>query len=550
MAETRLNNIDTYEGIYPSVFKKVDSTDISTSPFQSYKLWTVISGSSTSSCLPLNAIYSTTELLPALDTELTINDAKNIDGSLQTVTYWSVNHLFYKNKNKPFSTFGPTDLNRTKKYLYQSASILSFPHNKVGDGIKPASFILQTVTRSLSKISQSINLQSDRYGNIYDANIPTASLISECKFYEGFNEGFDVSRFAYRTFSNGRLQFVPGVLATDGTNGNIGYAAQFDSKSMFIVSNDKIPGSYDRNHDYAISFFVSASNDGAPLNQLILGKTGTRKPYQIVLLNNKRVRFFIVGSTPDLALNDYTDPSKCRSAFVTGTTAVTSSWNHIVCQKTGSRMQIYVNGNLEINTDQPILRVPRSPFTESIRFDSNGATHVGGWNPASTASNLNGKLDELRIYNKALSSAEISYLGNRSETGSMLQTNIVGNVFSKQGIAVISSPNYIYGNILQTPYTASYKSTVTTNELNVVTKLDAGDFNMSLNPTLTADNDITYQNFVTGSDFSPYITTIGLYNDAGQLLMVGKLAQPIKKRRDVDMNFLLRIDLDKKITKA
>jgi hypothetical protein len=84
----------------------------------------------------------------------------------------------------------------------------------------------------------------------------------------------------------------------------------------------------------------------------------------------------------------------------------------------------------------------------------------------------------------------------------------------------------------------------------VITRLDQGDFNMSLNPTLTADNDITYQNFVTGSDFSPYITTIGLYNDAGQLLMVGKLAQPIKKRRDVDMNFLLRIDLDKKITKA
>jgi hypothetical protein len=35
-----------------------------------------------------------------------------------------------------------------------------------------------------------------------------------------------------------------------------------------------------------------------------------------------------------------------------------------------------------------------------------------------------------------------------------------------------------------------------------------------------------------------------LYNDAGQLLAIGKLAQPIRKRSDVDMNFLIRLDLD------
>jgi hypothetical protein len=38
-----------------------------------------------------------------------------------------------------------------------------------------------------------------------------------------------------------------------------------------------------------------------------------------------------------------------------------------------------------------------------------------------------------------------------------------------------------------------------------------------------------------------------LYNEAGELLAIGKLAQPIKKRDDVDMNFLIRIDLDKNI---
>ena len=48
--------------------------------------------------------------------------------------------------------------------------------------------------------------------------------------------------------------------------------------------------------------------------------------------------------------------------------------------------------------------------------------------------------------------------------------------------------------------------------------------------------------------FAPYITTIGLYDNAGQLLAIGKLAQPIQTRSDVDMNFLIRLDLDRNIS--
>ena len=51
--------------------------------------------------------------------------------------------------------------------------------------------------------------------------------------------------------------------------------------------------------------------------------------------------------------------------------------------------------------------------------------------------------------------------------------------------------------------------------------------------------------FATGSAFNPYITTIGLYNDKGQLLMIGKTGSPIKNRNDIDLNFSLKIDLDK-----
>jgi hypothetical protein len=39
------------------------------------------------------------------------------------------------------------------------------------------------------------------------------------------------------------------------------------------------------------------------------------------------------------------------------------------------------------------------------------------------------------------------------------------------------------------------------------------------------------------------MTTIGLYNDDRELLAVAKLANPLEKRDDVDMNVIVRFDM-------
>ena len=205
---------------------------------------------------------------------------------------------------------------------------------------------------------------------------------------------------------------------------------------------------------------------------------------------------------------------------------------------------MYINGTLHSSASAQILQIPANHLTASARIDNNEPLHIGGFE---TSSFLHGKLDEIRIFNKALTATEIGYLGDRTQAGTLLQTNHIGNIFNKQGIAVISTPDYRFDNLLELPYTASYRSTKTIHELNVIAKLDAGDFNMSINNTLTNDDDTTYQNFVSGSSFAPYITSIGLYNDAGQLLAIAKLAQAIRKRPDVDMNFVVQLDLDKNI---
>ena len=49
--------------------------------------------------------------------------------------------------------------------------------------------------------------------------------------------------------------------------------------------------------------------------------------------------------------------------------------------------------------------------------------------------------------------------------------------------------------------------------------------------------------FVSHSQFAPYITTIGLYNDNNELLVVGRTSSPIKNEDSMDMSFVLRFDV-------
>jgi hypothetical protein len=52
----------------------------------------------------------------------------------------------------------------------------------------------------------------------------------------------------------------------------------------------------------------------------------------------------------------------------------------------------------------------------------------------------------------------------------------------------------------------------------------------------------TVKHFVTRSEWSPYITSIGLYDDHMRLLAIGKLSQPLRKSNDYDTSFIVKFD--------
>jgi hypothetical protein len=80
------------------------------------------------------------------------------------------------------------------------------------------------------------------------------------------------------------------------------------------------------------------------------------------------------------------------------------------------------------------------------------------------------------------------------------------------------------------------------NEVRCIVK--ESEYNLSYNPTLVTGSYATgsLRNFATGSDFIPYVTTIGLYNDENQLLAVAKLGKAISVSQNTDMTFIVKYD--------
>lgn len=116
--------------------------------------------------------------------------------------------------------------------------------------------------------------------------------------------------------------------------------------------------------------------------------------------------------------------------------------------------------------------------------------------------------------------------------------------------------SYITSNNVTMSFSSSYKLFETQYQVTI----NEDEFNYSLNPslitgseipTIFSGSEIGWENtasigkplgFVTSSFFSPYITTVGLYNEDFELLAVGKLSQPLQSSQTTDTTILVNID--------
>jgi len=118
------------------------------------------------------------------------------------------------------------------------------------------------------------------------------------------------------------------------------------------------------------------------------------------------------------------------------------------------------------------------------------------------------------------------------------------------GIINYAHGTIVYINNLNKDYfqntnnvTCSFQSSRTIYETQYKCTIRPDEFNFSLNPSLiSGSTDGTPYSFVTSSYFSPYVTTVGLYNEAQELLAVAKLAQPLPTSRTTDTTIVINLD--------
>tara|TARA_R110001583_G_scaffold37163_1_gene121529 strand:- start:301 stop:1272 length:972 start_codon:yes stop_codon:yes gene_type:complete len=93
--------------------------------------------------------------------------------------------------------------------------------------------------------------------------------------------------------------------------------------------------------------------------------------------------------------------------------------------------------------------------------------------------------------------------------------------------------------------TCSFESTITLYETQYKCTIRENEYNFSQNPTIISGSSNSGQmlDFATGSYFTPYVTTVGLYNNNKELVAVGKLAQPLPLSTTTDTNIIINLDM-------
>jgi len=175
----------------------------------------------------------------------------------------------------------------------------------------------------------------------------------------------------------------------------------------------------------------------------------------------------------------------------------------------------------------------------------------------------------------------------KSGGGGQATGSIIGNVMYNHGLIIITDTGS-YKDVGNTGgsdgWEVTFKSTQTIYEREINCNVGKTEFRLSKNVSLTPERKGTYfvpanifpenepystahldlpviwpasssisddgyrgtgslLDIATGSEFSPYVTTIALFDDNDDMLATAKLAKPVKNDKELDINFVVRFDV-------
>ena len=558
----------------PGIFKKLSANDIKITPFEAHKQYDSVN---------LASIGAQTASLAWSGK----NKSTFSTGSRQ---YYQIDKLYYRNYIQERANRLELDdatYTTQERRLYRSASLLSLSQKTFGSEVQPESFVL-----NITKGGITYNIQDDGFGNLYDTGIGKDNFPNEDNrvFYLAPVNGFkriDLTRdyetgndYVNDPFPLGYQRTVyddsyflnkvtfDGIKFEDNVLGGTRITRYSEySSDLSRVTIENRPYLNFNDEDFCISFYYdanSATNNyavsaGVGTLSYILTKEGAQKSAPLGTQAGGNFATNVTG-----ALDITTTPANpaypyrvyCKipsngkiqvylerfdgetSSLVSGSfynTALGSK--HILLQKTGSKLQAYFNGVLESEEDD-LTTKPCQNKADLLIFDkrnSDGSYYNGpdDWGEAFDPY-------QFQIWNRSMNTNEIAMI-SESITG----TYPIGNLFYDNGFAALTHPKYMSLFDGGTLNTLKYKNThlITENEYQCTMTED--EFEFTTNPTARKIPSIESEDiadFTTSSAFKPYITTVGLHDDDGNLLAVGKLGQPIKASSETDTTFVIRFD--------
>ena len=287
------------------------------------------------------------------------------------------------------------------------------------------------------------------------------------------------------------------------------------------------------NGNFTITFMVrptavSSHNSGS----ILITKQGTSEDHGVDVNGNlfsyptnNRTPYAITMDSGSTTLRFKRD-NLFEQAEVSGSLTL-NTLHHVTCQLSASKLMMYVDN---------VLQTTGSDVTDVAGCSNKSDIYIG--NSVNQNRGFDGLIDNIKMYAGVLSDNERALSYN---TLGRATVNI-GNIFYNHGMMVLGSIVSRYMDIKE----VTARGTHTIHEKEVSCTVGAGEFNRSNNPTLQeydpTSNQYVFRPFTTGSEFKPYVTAIGLYDEYGDMLAVAKLGFPLKLPTNVDTTFIVRYD--------
>tara|TARA_Y100001972_G_scaffold107278_1_gene136302 strand:+ start:902 stop:2614 length:1713 start_codon:yes stop_codon:yes gene_type:complete len=568
----------------PGIFKKLNAQDIKITPFEAHKQ------------------YNTTNLssIGAQTASLAWSGKNKSTFGDNNKKYYQIDKLYYRNYIQERAyRFELNDATYTtqERRLYQSASLLSLSQKTFGSEVQPETFEL-----SITRGGKTFNIKDDGFGNLYDTSLKLSHFPNEDNrvFYlspvqafkrkdltinpvngstyvnnpytKGFNGTFFDDSYFQNTISYENIVF------TSSNNTGFNSVKTNNLDSCIRIAHTPILN-FENDESFTITFNYEpqeedwiASNRNNTSEYNIISKEGHKivpstpsETTQYTPLSSSNpfttepvgpqfpYRLYYKGDTPNSGTAslffERSDGEVTQVISASFFESQSSGIRNVRVMYEGASKQTFLTiinafpgtlfPNVSVNSltqgSQPILS--KSPTNKADIYVYKRALPDGTF--GNRMSPNSGQLSQLMIFNKGLTDIEYKAV-SQSITG----TPNIGNIFYDNGFAILTHPSYMDLFDGGTLNTLKYKNThlITENEYQCTINEEEFEFTNNLSARKVPLELGGLANFATGSNFKPYITTIGLHDDNGNLLVVGKLAQPIKASSETDTTFVIRFD--------